>query len=100
MRRGEASPPRKEPRIEVGVLTVLVIVPTTPAPLETSALGCAKFGWFRILKNCAPTLNFASWNGMSKFLVMVRSVSVYAGPVSVFLRCEPNLLALAKFSRD
>src|ERR1700760_1982158 len=74
-RRGFASPPRKEPRIEVGVFTVVLIVPR-PVP-STSFNGCPKLGWLNRLKNCAPTFRFADsqW-GTLKPLVRSRSVSV------------------------
>ena len=42
IKRGEASPPRNDPRVLVGTLTVLIIVPNVG--LETLASGWSKLG--------------------------------------------------------
>src|SRR5581483_2607498 len=71
--RGEASPPRNDPTILVGVLTVLMMVPKLGS--VTSATGSSKLTWLSRLKICSPIPKRAdSHLGIGKFFMTERSV--------------------------
>src|ERR1700679_2063487 len=95
MIRGEASPPRNEPKTLVGVLAVLTMDPKVGD--ERLKSGFWKLGGFGTLYACAPTLLFpASKPGTLTPFSTDRSVLKYPGPVNWFLRCPPNDVGSAK----
>src|SRR5271156_1114524 len=81
MIRGDESPPNPAPRMLVGPLAALVIIPNTEFPGLSSLLGVKKFGWLNTLKNWKPIPNFplSQW-GIAVFFMIVKSASEYPGP--------------------
>src|SRR5689334_9047899 len=79
MMRPEAAAPTNDPNTLVGTETVLLIVPKLPE--FRLCTGRSKFGWLKMLKNCAPTdKREASVIGMWKFFIMAKSASKKCGP--------------------